>query len=260
MASTGKLVAPSDHPAAPIWGEAIKWTEPRRTVLLGERGDDTLYFACKRCLDVVLAGFLLLLLSPLLLLIAVLIKLDSPGPILFTQERVGAKRLRVGNRVFWIIRNFSIYKFRSMVANADSSMHETYIRDFVEGQIHAAPHHAGVFKLTQDPRVTRAGRVLRRFSLDELPQLLNVLKGEMSLVGPRPVPPYEVACYRNGHHRRLAALPGITGLWQVKGRGRVPFEEMVRLDVEYIRNASIRADLGILFLTVPAVLSQRGAE
>jgi lipopolysaccharide/colanic/teichoic acid biosynthesis glycosyltransferase len=228
--------------------------------LAGEHADDRIYFACKRCLDVVLAGVLLTLLSPLLLLIAILIKLDSPGPILFTQERVGAKRLRVGKRVFWIIRDFSIYKFRSMVANADSSVHETYIRDFVEGQAQASPLRAGIFKLTRDPRVTRVGRFLRKFSLDELPQLFNVLKGEMSLVGPRPVPPYEVACYRNGHHRRLAALPGITGLWQVEGRGRVPFEEMVRMDVEYIRNASLQLDLRILLLTIPAVLSQKGAE
>ena len=108
--------------------------------------------------------------------------------------------------------------------------------------------------------MTRLGRFLRKFSLDELPQFLNVLKGEMSLVGPRPVPPYEVACYRNNDRRRLAALPGITGLWQVRGRCLVSFEEMVRMDVDYIRNASLLLDLKILLLTIPAVLSKRGAE
>src|SRR5207248_4538722 len=160
-----------------------------------------------------------------------------------------------GGRAFWLVQNFTMYKFRSMVENADSSVHEAYIRDFVEGRAHPSLENGGTFKLTNDPRVTRLGRFLRKFSLDELPQLLNVLRGEMSLVGPRPVPPYEVACYGNGHHRRLAALPGITGLWQVKGRCCVSFEEMVRLDVEYIRNASLLFDLKLLLLTIPAVLS-----
>jgi lipopolysaccharide/colanic/teichoic acid biosynthesis glycosyltransferase len=108
--------------------------------------------------------------------------------------------------------------------------------------------------------VTRIGRLLRRTSLDELPQLFNVLKGQMSLVGPRPVPPYEVACYRNGDHKRLTALPGITGLWQVNGRCQVSFEEMIRMDLEYVRKASFWLDLQILFLTIPAVLCGRGAE
>src|SRR6267142_3954047 len=137
-------------------------------------------------------------------------------------------------------------KFRSMYQNADPAVHEAYIRDFVEGR---AEESGGKFKLTNDPRVTRVGRILRKFSLDELLQLLNVLKGDMSLVGPRPVPPYEVACYRNGDHKRLAALPGITGLWQVKGRCQVSFEEMIRMDIEYVRDASLLLDLKILFLT-----------
>ena len=146
-----------------------------------------------------------------------------------------------------------------MVADADSSLHEAYIRDFVDGRISPQLAPGGKFKPSNDPRVTRLGRVLRKFSLDELPQLLNVLKGDMSLVGPRPVPTYEVACYRNGDHRRLAAWPGITGLWQVHGRCLVSFEEMVRMDIDYIRNATFCFDLKILFLTLPAVLSRRGA-
>jgi exopolysaccharide production protein ExoY len=236
------------------------WQWPSRIALVSERTENNLYFVAKRSLDALLAGLLLILLLPLILFIAVLIKLDSPGPIFFIQERVGARRQWLGRQAIWIIRNFTMYKFRSMVQNADSSVHEAYIRDFVDGRARPSPESGGKFKLTNDVRVTRVGGLLRKFSLDELPQLLNVLKGDMSLVGPRPVPPYEVACYRNGDHKRLSALPGITGFWQVKGRCQVSFEEMIRMDLEYIRNASLWFDLKILFLTIPAVLSRRGAE
>jgi len=236
------------------------WQWPSRIALVSDRAENNLYFAAKRGLDVILAGLLLILLSPLILVIAILIRLDSAGPIFFTQERVGARRQSMGRQAIWMIRNFTMYKFRSMVQNADSSVHEAYIKDFVEGRAQATPESGGKFKLTNDPRVTPLGRLLRKFSLDELPQLINVLKGDMSLVGPRPVPPYEVACYGNGHHKRLAALPGITGFWQVKGRGRVTFEEMIRMDIQYVDNASLWLDLKVLFLTIPAVLSRRGAE
>ena len=236
------------------------WQWPSRIALVSDRAENNLYFAAKRGVDVILAGLLLILLSPLILVIAILISLDSAGPIFFTQERVGATRQSMGRQAIWMIRNFTMYKFRSMVQNADSSVHEAYIKDFVEGRAQATPENGGKFKLTNDPRVTPLGRLLRKFSLDELPQLINVLKGDMSLVGPRPVPPYEVACYGNGHHKRLAALPGITGFWQVKGRGRVTFEEMIRMDIQYVENASLWLDLKVLFLTIPAVLSRRGAE
>jgi exopolysaccharide production protein ExoY len=236
------------------------WQWPSRIALLADRRESNFYYVAKRSLDVFLAGLALILIFPLLLLIAVLIKLDSPGPVFFTQERVGAKRQWLGRQAIWIIQNFTMFKFRSMVQNADSSVHEAYIRDFVEGHVQPTQESGGKFKLTNDARVTRFGRLLRKLSLDELPQLLNVLIGNMSLVGPRPVPPYEVACYGNGHHNRLAALPGITGFWQVKGRCQVSFEEMIRMDLEYIRNASLAFDLKILFLTIPAVLSRRGAE
>ncbi len=236
------------------------WQWPSRIALVSDRADNNLYFAAKRGVDVILAGLLLILLSPLILVIAILISLDSAGPIFFTQERVGARRQSMGRQAIWMIRNFTMYKFRSMVQNADSSVHEAYIKDFVGGRAQATPENGGKFKLTNDPRVTPLGRLLRKFSLDELPQLINVLKGDMSLVGPRPVPPYEVACYGNGHHKRLAALPGITGFWQVKGRGRVTFEEMIRMDIQYVENASLWLDLKVLFLTIPAVLSRRGAE
>lgn len=236
------------------------WQGPNQVILSAETSENEIYFVCKRCADLCLAGLALVLLLPLLLLIAVLIKIDSSGPILFTHERVGAKRLQVRGETVWVIGNFRMHKFRSMVQDADSAMHEAYIRDFVEGRVQPNEEQGGKFKLTNDPRVTRVGRVLRRASLDELPQLFNVLKGEMSLVGPRPVPPYEVACYRPGDHKRLAALPGITGLWQVNGRCQVSFEEMIQMDLEYIRNASLWLDLEILLLTIPAVICGRGAE
>jgi lipopolysaccharide/colanic/teichoic acid biosynthesis glycosyltransferase len=236
------------------------WQWPSRIALVAEHTESNLYHLSKRCLDVILAGLALTVLLPLLLLITVLIMVDSPGLVVFTQKRVGAKRQRLGRQAIWVIQDFTMYKFRSMVQDADPSVHEAYIREFVEGRAQATAATGGKFKLTNDPRVTRIGRFLRKYSLDELPQLLNVLKGDMSLVGPRPVPPYEVACYGNGHHKRLAALPGITGYWQVKGRCQVSFEEMVRMDLEYIRNASFLYDLKILILTIPAVLSRRGAE
>jgi lipopolysaccharide/colanic/teichoic acid biosynthesis glycosyltransferase len=236
------------------------WHWPNQIAALTDDSEINFYFACKRCLDVALAGLLLVLLFPLFLLIAVLIKLDSLGPVIFTQMRVGAKRRRLGRKAVWVTRDFPVYKFRSMVQNADPSVHEAYIREFVQGRAQAPEENGGKFKLTNDPRVTRIGRILRKLSLDELPQLLNVLKGDMSLVGPRPVPPYEVACYQNGDHQRLTALPGITGLWQVDGRCKVTFEGMVQMDLEYIRKASLWLDLKILFRTIPAVLSGRGAE
>ncbi len=218
------------------------------------------YFVCKRGLDMILAGLLLFFLLPLMGLIAILIKLDSPGPILFVQRRVGAKRRLEGGRTAWEVREFPFYKFRSMFHGADPSLHEAYIRDWVEGRVQMGNEPGAKLKLTNDARVTRVGRILRKTSLDELPQLVNVLKGEMSLVGPRPVPTYEVAHYQDAHYKRLAAPPGITGLWQVKGRCQVSFLEMIRMDIEYIRNASFWLDFKILLLTIPAVLSGRGAE
>lgn len=236
------------------------WQLSNQTTILAGGRDKALYFSCKRFMDVVLAALALILLIPLMLLIAILIKLDTPGPVFFIQERVGVRRKSEGRRTIWEIKNFPFYKFRSMVREADPSLHQAYIKAFVEGRVEMSDTAGAKFKLTGDPRVTRVGRILRKTSLDELPQLLNVLRGEMSLVGPRPVPLYEAAEYQAWHWERLAALPGITGLWQVKGRCQVLFDDMVRMDIEYIRNQSLWLDLKILFLTVPAVLSGRGAE
>jgi lipopolysaccharide/colanic/teichoic acid biosynthesis glycosyltransferase len=220
--------------------------------------DEALYFTVKRTADLILAGLLIVALSPVIAVIALAIKLDSPGPVFFRQERVGSRRRRRGGATRWETRIFWIYKFRSMVQNADQSLHQAHIRAFVQGEI-ATEGAEQNFKLTGDPRVTRVGKILRRTSLDELPQLFNVILGEMSLVGPRPVPTYEVEGYQSAHYERLAAPPGITGLWQVEGRSRVTFNEMVEMDIDYVRRRSLLLDLSILLRTVPAVLAGRGA-
>ncbi len=238
----------------------LAWNWSGQTSVLSGGRDSAFYYYGKRLIDLVLATLLLILLLPLMLLIAILIKLDTPGPVLFVQERVGARRRSEGGRTTWKVEDFCVYKFRSMVADADQSVHQAHIKAFVEGRIEASDTDNSRFKLKGDPRVTRVGHILRKTSLDELPQLFNVIKGEMSLVGPRPVPTYEVAGYQARHHERLAALPGITGLWQVMGRSQVSFEEMIAMDIEYVRARSMWLDIKILCLTIPAVLSGRGAD
>lgn len=222
---------------------------------------DNQYYYVKRFMDVLLTAVAIILLAPLLLLVAVLIKLDSRGSVLFVQERIGSKRQTKNGHSVWKIHKFRIYKFRSMYQNADETLHRTYIQAFVQGTVEKSDASNALFKLTNDPRVTRVGALLRKWSLDELPQFFNVLRGEMSLVGPRPVPEYEVAEYRESwHYGRLATLPGITGLWQVKGRCQVEFEDMIRMDLDYIQEQSLWLDIKILFQTIPAVLSGLGAE
>lgn len=221
----------------------------------------TLYFVCKRLLDLTATSFGLLLISPLLLLIAIAIKFDSKGPVFFVQERIGARRKRSEGRDVWELIVFRCYKFRSMFDGCDQSPHQKYIAKFcaADGEPDSMASLAP-FKLSNDERITRVGRLLRNTSLDELPQLFNVMSGEMSLVGPRPVPVYEVAMYGSNAYERLAATPGITGLWQIKGRGRAHFAEMVQLDAEYVRRCSFWLDLKILVFTIPAVLAGTGAR
>jgi lipopolysaccharide/colanic/teichoic acid biosynthesis glycosyltransferase len=220
-----------------------------------------MHASVKRFLDVLLALVLIAIATPLVLLISLMIVVDSGWPVLYRQERVGARRSRRSGRAHWDERRFRILKFRTMVAGADASgLHERFIESFIAGELTRDAQEGASFKLRADPRVTRAGRLLRATSLDELPQLLNVLGGTMSLVGPRPVPPYEAALYQPRHRERLAALPGITGPWQVAGRGRATFEEMVNLDIEYVRRQSLWLDLSLLARTLPAVLSRRGAR
>ena len=215
-------------------------------------GDGGFSHGIKRAMDVGGSLFLLVLLSPVFFVIAAAIKLTSKGPVLFQQQRIGEHGTP-----------FTFLKFRSMYMNNDSSEHKEYVRQLIAGQ--AAKHPAngdgdGVFKLTNDSRITRVGSFLRRTSLDELPQFINVLRGEMSLVGPRPPIPYELEAYATWHRRRvLEAKPGITGLWQVHGRSRVSFDDMVRLDLRYARQSSPWLDLKILLQTPKAIIAGDGA-
>lgn len=196
--------------------------------------------AMKRAMDVLVAGALLLLAAPVLLLVALLIQAEDRGPVLFRQERVG----RFGRR-------FTMLKFRSMHTDAEARLASLAGLNEADGP---------VFKMAQDPRITRVGRWLRRSSLDELPQLVNVLRGEMSLVGPRPPLPDEVSGYEAWQRRRLSMKPGLTCIWQVSGRSRLDFETWMRLDLEYIDNWSLGLDLLLLLRTVPAVLTGDGAR
>jgi lipopolysaccharide/colanic/teichoic acid biosynthesis glycosyltransferase len=217
------------------------------------------YLLVKRCADVAGAAILLVGLMPLMVLIALLIVLDSPGGVFYVQERMGSRRRRVGGERAWELEPFSVFKFRTMSAGADSSLHQAHVEAYVRGRLHPEPRTPARFKLAEDPRITRFGSILRRTSLDELPQLINVIRGEMSLVGPRPVPVYEVALYEEAHHERFAARPGITGLWQVSGRCDISFEDMINLDISYARAQSFWLDAKILLLTIPAVIGGRGA-
>ena len=201
----------------------------------------------KRVVDIFGSVFAIIIFSPLFILIAAAVKLTSKGPTFFRQERVG-----LGGR------RFTFLKFRSMKCGSDSQIHQEYIRRFIGGEITKAP--GGAFKIKDDPRLTSIGAFLRRSSLDEFPQLFNVLKGDMSLVGPRPAIPYEIDLYRPWHRGRfLEVKPGITGLWQVIGRSKTTFDDMVRLDLQYVKQWSLWLDIKILLQTPRAVLSREGA-
>jgi lipopolysaccharide/colanic/teichoic acid biosynthesis glycosyltransferase len=206
----------------------------------------------KQVMDVVGSALMLILSFPVLLIVALAIKTSSKGPIFFRQQRVGQNG-----------RCFTFLKFRSMYVNNDSNVHKEYVTKLIAGQAEGelpAESSTGLYKLTNDKRITRVGKFLRKTSLDELPQLVNVLKGDMSLVGPRPAIPYELAAYQTWHRRRvLEVKPGITGLWQVSGRSRVKFDDMVRLDLRYATSWSPRLDLLILLRTPRAVIGGAGA-
>ncbi|MEW6741442.1 MAG: sugar transferase [Planctomycetota bacterium] len=204
----------------------------------------------KRALDLALAPVLLLAALPLLAVIALAVRLTSRGPALFRQNRLGKEQ-----------RPFTFLKFRTMREGTEDTRHREFLRRFIAGAVTPAPGERGlepVFKLTDDSRITRIGAFMRRTSLDELPQLFNVLKGDMSLVGPRPALPYEAAEYRDWHRIRFSTEAGITGMWQVYGRSRVTFDDAIFLDALYTLCRSWRLDLKLLALTIPAALSGRG--
>jgi len=216
--------------------------------LLSQGGSRRAAQALKRLIDIGGSAVLLCLLGPLFALVAAVIKVNSKGPVIFRQVRIGQRG-----------QPFNFFKFRSMYIGNDAGIHKEYVTTFISRR--ATPIGTdGVYKITNDPRVTTVGRFLRRTSLDELPQLWNVLCGDMSLVGPRPPIPYECECYTLWHLRRvLEAKPGITGLWQVRGRSRLNFDDMVRLDLKYAKQWSIWLDIKILLQTPKAVLMGEGA-
>jgi exopolysaccharide biosynthesis polyprenyl glycosylphosphotransferase len=204
-----------------------------------EIGGTLTYHVVKRVFDVVIGVVILILLLPIIPVLAIMIKLESPGGVFFRQERVGK-----GGRVF------KFYKFRSMCKEAEEQ------KDHIEA---LNEQEGPVFKVRSDPRVTIVGKFLRRSSLDEIPQIFNVLKGDMSIVGPRPHMPKEVAQYQSWHRRRLEVIPGITCLWQISGRSHISFNEWMRLDIEYLKNRSFKYDLVIFLKTIPAVIARKGA-
>jgi lipopolysaccharide/colanic/teichoic acid biosynthesis glycosyltransferase len=202
-----------------------------------------------RVLDIVVAALALVLLAPVLLLIAAIVRVQSRGPAIFCQRRVGRHQ-----------RPFVVHKFRTMTAGASDDRHREFVHGLIAGATPTSVDGKPQFKLAGDDRITGVGRFLRSSSLDELPQLWNVLRGDMSLVGPRPPIPYEVDHYPAHWFRRFEVKPGITGLWQVSGRCEVTLEQMIELDVEYVERRSLRLNMWILVRTLPAVLSSRGAS
>lgn len=231
------------------WGNGVP-RHPKNPVFypeLASRGNGkALSGGIKRAMDIVGSLVALIIFSPLFIVIAIAIKLNSKGSVIFQQARLG----RFG-------KTFTCLKFRSMHANNDLTIHKEFMKRVIHGEYEGKKDESGekVYKMTDDPRITRVGRFLRRTSLDELPQFVNVLKGDMSLVGPRPPLAYECQQYELWHRRRvLEVKPGITGLWQVNGRSRVRFDDMVRLDLRYVRTCSLWLDIQILLQTPKAVL------
>lgn len=242
--------------------EIIKEIDP--AFLCFVASDRQIYYFIKRVVDLVVSLSLLLLLFPLMLLTAILIYIYSPGPIFFIQERVGSRRDQYGKYSYWKRQNFNCYKFRTMRLDADSAIHQKYVKALIENDQKKMSELQGgdvkQKKLINDPRIIQPGRILRKLSIDELPQLINVLRGDMSLIGPRPAIPYEVEVYKSWHLHRLEAQPGISGLQQISARCNVEFDEQIRKDIEYIQKQSIWLDMEIIFRTPLAILSTSGAH
>ena len=221
------------------------------------------YYTAKRGIDVILSIVLIVFLSPIFLLAAICIFLDNPGSIVYRQERVSTKRVTAGGRIYWKPYLFTCYKFRTMFENADTSIHKKYVTALIKDDQKTLADIQGedceLRKIQADDRVTRVGRFLRKCSIDELPQFVNVIRGDMSLVGPRPPIPYEVAEYKSWHMQRLKTKPGITGLWQVSARSTSDFDDIVRMDISYIENQSIWLDLFIILKTPFVVILCKGA-
>ena len=240
MQQLGFYCMEANMAGSPELQDAVYSTEPAASIIeLQVARESRAYIALKRVTDFMVALFLLALFLPIIPIVTILIKLDSHGPILFKQKRIGKNG-----------KEFNFYKFRSMVTGAETVIGALRPLSGVDGP---------VFKIKDDPRITHVGRFLRRSSLDELPQLINVLRGDMSIVGPRPNLPCEVSQYLPWQKRRLDVTPGITCFWQIAGRSHIGFQEWMRLDLEYVRNRSYITDLKIMLKTVPAVIARKGA-
>lgn len=227
--------------------EAHGLTHPETTAQIAEQARAVNIL--RRGFDLFFSLVLILLFSPLLIGVALAVRLDSRGPALFRQRRVGHGE-----------REFTLYKFRSMRVDADPRGHQEYVTALIKGESAGQENgRESLYKLAVDNRITPVGRWIRRWSLDELPQLFNVVKGDMTLVGPRPAIPYEVSEYPNWYRERFSVKPGLTGYWQVSGRNERTYEEMVRLDIEYAERRSLGLDLLILLKTPWVVLSRKGA-
>jgi len=206
------------------------------------------YLRIKRVLDILFTILLFPFLCVVIAIVAVLIRIDSKGPIFFRQTRVGQDGVE-----------FELLKFRSMHINNDDSTHREAVKQYMNGhELNGYSANGTLYKLVDDPRVTRVGRLIRKTSIDELPQFLNVLRGEMTMVGPRPPLPYEVEVYSPRDRLRLRGKPGLTGTWQVYGRSRVPFLQMVDMDISYLQQQSILLDIKLIVLTVPVMIMGRG--
>lgn len=215
-----------------------------------EEGRSLIQFAVKRFLDIIISVAVLIISIPFILAIAVIIKCTSRGPVLFRQERIGKNG-----------KPFIFLKLRTMRAGSSDREHRQFCRDFIKGSLSVSPESdkQKAYKIVDDPRVTGVGRFLRKSSLDELPQFINILKGDMTLVGPRPSLKYEYKYYDDWHKKRVRVKPGLTGLWQVSGRSNVTFQEMINLDLYYIENWSLILDIKIILRTIPVVLFGKGA-
>lgn len=230
--------------------EHSRTENPALTVQFALRRRSALERFVKRSIDVIAATMVLVFGFPFFLAIALLIRITSRGPVFFIQRRVGEDG-----------REFALFKFRTMRPDTDDALHREFTRNFIEGRLPETPldgRNGAAYKMVDDPRVTAVGRFLRKTSLDELPQFINILKGEMTIVGPRPPLPYEYERYDEWHKLRLKVRPGLTGLWQVSGRSRVPFHEMVMMDIYYIERWSLLLDLKIMIRTVPVMLGGTG--
>jgi lipopolysaccharide/colanic/teichoic acid biosynthesis glycosyltransferase len=260
MSSTKNPPAPPVSLDAQIerLNEAARWLEERSGEATARQSGTFLLpptvvprarrnYALKRVFDFLVSLIAIILLSPLLALVAIIVKLDSKGPALFKQERIG----QYG-------KPFMVYKFRSMRTDANDEVHRAAVEKFMQGQQIGDSNNA--FKLQRDPRITRVGGFIRATSLDELPQLFNILKGDMSLVGPRPALRYEVEQYRYRHRYRLLVTPGLTGIWQVYGRSKVDFETLVSMDLHYVTDGSIWLDLKLILLTFGVVFKRSGGK